>query len=111
MSNQNNMFNKDVRRKFLSKADPDSLNEYLKHLEKLSLKGGKYLEIYNEDMWYLSDIIDSSYDDIFQKGGNIFNMFTGNKINNKKAEKQQLTENYDTEARIDRINNIVKRKN
>lgn len=94
MSN-NNIFNTDYRRKFLKLADLPTLNEYLKNMERLSLKGGKYLDIYNSDVEYLINMNDS----VFLKGGGFLDVFFG------KQEVQKPV--CDTEAAIKKINDIT----
>ena len=107
MSKQNNIFNTEHRRKFIKNTTINTLNEYLKNLQKLSLKGGKYLDIYNEDINFLMDN-DDVIENIFQKGGNIFDMLVGN----KKGESKKSEINVgDTEVFVKNINNLTRNKN
>ena len=117
MSNDN-IFNKDYRRKFISRADSNRLNDYLKNLEKLSIKkGGKYTEIYNDDLNFLMDMMDEmeKKDVISQSGGHLLNMFVG--INIKPSKKLNSKNNVeesemqDTETYISRINKITSPNN
>ena len=66
------LLNDDHRRVFIKNADFKTLNEYLKNMEKLSKKGGMYLELYNKDFDYLLN------NDIFNKSSDSLNMFFGN---------------------------------
>lgn len=102
MSNNNDIFNDEYRKNFIKKANYKSLNDYLKNMEKLSKKGGIYLEMYNKDLEFM--LIQN---DTYQNGGNIFNLLTGSKSNpnNKLMSEQPVC---DTEGYIGRINSITK---
>ena len=105
MSN-NNIFNDNYRRKFLQNADCNALNDYLKNMERLSKKGGHYLEIYNKDLDFLLELNDNTYQD----SGNIFNLLSEKPPtdDNKDPNKITMTEQVcDTEGYIKRIDNIV----
>ena len=56
MSDKNKLFDDNYRENFLRTADPLTLNDYLKNMEKLARKGGKYLEMYNKDLYYLINL-------------------------------------------------------
>jgi hypothetical protein len=67
------ILNDKYRIMFIQGADFKTLNEYLKNMEKLSKKGGQFLEIYNKDMDYLLN------NDILGGGGpDSLNIFFGN---------------------------------
>ena len=108
MSNNNNIFNDEYRKIFIKNADGISLNEYLKNIERLSKKGGQYLEIYNKDL----DFILTLNDTMFQDGGNIMSLVTKKKddIDDKDDNEKNVTmteQVCDTEGYIKRIDNIV----
>ncbi|ARF09793.1 hypothetical protein Indivirus_3_42 [Indivirus ILV1] len=106
MSDMNKIFDDKYRENFLRSADPLSLNNYLKNMERLSRKGGKYFEIYNKDMIYLLDLNDT----IFQDGGNLGSLFIHSNLSESQSQNNLLTEQpHDTEVYIDRINNITKK--
>lgn len=111
MSTQNNIFNKEFRINFLKKADSNTLNDYLKNLEKLSKKGGKYLEIYNDDLFFLNEMIDNSTDDIFNSGGGVFQMMTNQKTKPQKNNNDNVeySEVQNTETRVNKINHIIQK--
>ena len=103
MGDKNNIFNDDYRKNFLKMSDVKSLNEYLKNMEKLSKKGGKYLEMYDKDIDYLLGITDTQN----QNGGNIMKLFgMGNKDKNTASEKQ-VSEVCNTEGYVNKITNIT----
>lgn len=109
----NNIFNKDYRRNFIKNSDNITLNEYLKNIEKLSKKGGKYLDIYNEDLTYLGELSDAMEDDIFKRKGNIFDMIFGNSnLNINEEESEEDIDNSppcNTEAFVNKINKITQK--
>lgn len=101
----NNIFDDNYRKKFIDTADYKSLNDYLKYMERLSKKGGKYLEIYNKDMDYLLNM------DINQPGNNVFNVFMCRGSNNSTIKDNTMSEqSCDTEGYVNRITNICSNK-
>jgi hypothetical protein len=102
MADNDKIYNDDHRRTFLRNADPRSLNEYLKNMEKLSKRKPQYMEIYTKDLDFLLNVNDAQY----QNGGNILNFFGGGKNNNNNSEKQ-ATEVCNTEVYVNRIKNIT----
>ncbi len=92
------LFDNKYRKKFIKNAGFNELNEYLKGMEKLSKKGGKYLEIYNEDIAYLLD------ESIFPTNTNSLNIFCGNKSNRSTNTESEMC---DTETNIKHINKII----
>lgn len=66
------LFDNNYRRLFIKNADFNTLNKYLKNMEKLSKKGGKYLEMYNTDIDYLLN------NDIFESEPTSLNLFFDN---------------------------------
>lgn len=101
MSNNNNIFNDEYRKQFLKLADYKTLNDYLKNMDRLSKKGGKYLEMYNKDLEYLLNL-----NDTMQDNGDIFEMMTG-----EKYQDAIVTEQPNTEAYINKITNITQKVN
>jgi len=104
MSNKNNIFDDNYRINFLRTANIKSLNEYLKNMEKLSKKGGKYYIIYKKDIDYLLNKIINNYQD----GGNIFDFFNYN--DDMKYENNKIMSDKpvcDTETYVKKINNIT----
>jgi len=102
----NKIFDDDFRKNWLKTTDYKSLNEYLKNMEKLSIKkGGKFLDMYNKDIDFLLYVNDKQYQD----GGNIMQLFgLDNKTKNKSNDKQiQASEVCNTEAYINKITNIT----
>ena len=105
------LFDDNIRRKMISTMDFKTLNEYLKNMDRMAKrKGGKYLEIYNKDLEYTMTLTDTEYQD----GGNLFSLsgIQNNNITNNDSsdeEKQTtMTEQVcDTEAYVQRINNII----
>jgi len=108
------LFDDNIRRKLISTMDFKTLNDYLKNMDRMAKrKGGKYLEIYNKDLEYTMTLTDTEYQD----EGNIFSLsgIQNNNINNTNnndssdEEKQTtMTEQVcDTEAYVQRINNII----
>lgn len=63
------IFDNNYRITFIQNADFKTLNEYLKNMERLSKKGGKFLELYNKDVEYLLN------HDIFDSGPDALNLF------------------------------------
>ena len=106
----NNIFNKEYRRNFIKNSDNLTLNEYLKNLEKISKKGGKYLEIYNEDLSYLTQISDEMESEIFnKKKGNIFSMVFGQNYEKVDIEEQDSDSPCNTEAFVNKIHKITQK--
>lgn len=103
MADNNNIFNDEYRKNFLRIADYKSLNDYLKNMDKLSKKGGKYLDMYSKDIDYLLTLNDTQYQD----GGNIMNLFMRGNNKSTSSEKQQMTEVCNTEAYVNKITNIT----
>ena len=102
----NNIFDDNYRKKFIDTADYKSLNDYLKYMERLSKKGGKYLEIYNKDMDYLLNMNDTN-----QTGNNILNVFMCSGSNNSNIIDNTMSEQpCDTEGYVNKINNIWSNK-
>jgi hypothetical protein len=104
--NNNNILDDEYRRNFIKSADGKSLNDYLKNIERLSKKGGVYLEIYNKDI----DFILTLNDTIFQDGGSIFNLVNEKKEDDENENKNNATmteQVCDTEGYIKRIDNII----
>lgn len=101
MANNNNIFDDEYRRNFIKTADYKSLNSYLKTMDKLSQKGGKYKEIYYKDLDYVMSINDTHYQD----GGDLFGLLT----DKPQSAGQYMTEQpvCDTEGYIKRINNLT----
>jgi hypothetical protein len=93
------LFDNNYRREFIKNADFKILNEYLKGMEKLSKKGGKYLEIYNADIEYLLD------DNIFPPDTMSLDLFFGNNSNN--VFNHTEISMCDTETNINHINKII----
>jgi len=93
------LFDNNYRRMFIKNADFKVLNEYLKGMEKLSKKGGRYLEIYNADIEYLLD------DDIFPPDTISLDMFFGNRPNNNSNYTESAI--CDTETNLNHINKII----
>lgn len=93
------LFDNNYRKMFIKNADFKTLNEYLKGMEKLSKKGGKYLEIYNADIEFLLD------DDIFPTDTISLNIFFGNQSTNNFSHTE--TSICDTETNIKYINKII----
>jgi len=107
MSNNDKIFDDQYRENFMKVADPLSLNEYLKNMQKLSKrKGGKFLEIYNKDMAYILNLNDT----VYQDGGNLGILFPGLTMSSQSGGvvTSTATEVCDTEAYIGKINNITK---
>lgn len=109
MSDNNKIFDDKYRENFLKTADPLSLNEYLKNMQRLSKrKGGKFQEIYNKDMSYLVNLNDT----VYQDGGNLGTLFSGLPMSFNSfgggSTASAMTEVCDTEAYIGKINNITK---
>jgi len=113
MSN-NNFFDEDKRKKFLQNADMNTLNDYFINLEKLSKrKGGKFTEIYNNDIYYVANEMEIKEDDAF-----ISNLFI--KSNNEDVDSDDIKKNNkqnkitetesiaNTETYISRIKNITR---
>lgn len=93
MSDNNNFYDKIARRKYIQKCDWQNLNDYLKYIEKLSQKGGKYLDIYIEDCEFILNT-PNLCNNIFEKSNNIINM----------NEKDEI---LDTEVCIQKINTVL----
>ncbi len=105
----NNILDDNYRKKFIDTADYKSLNDYLKYMERLSKKGGKYLEIYTKDMDYLLNITDLDN----PPNNNVLNIFmcckpnNSNNSNNSNVEDNIMSEQpCDTEGYVNKINNI-----
>lgn len=98
---KNNIFDDAFRKNFLKMADYGTLNEYLKNMEKLSKKGGRYMEMYNSDLEYLLHLNDN----YFQDGGNFFGLITGQNNDSKRIMSEQPV--CDTEGYIRKINNLA----
>ena len=98
MSDNNKIFDDNYRENFIRSADPIALNDYLKNMERLSRKGGKYLDMYNKDLIYLLDLNDT----VYQDGGNLGTLFS-------QASERPIsnTEQYNTEAYLGKIHNIT----
>lgn len=93
----NRIFDDKYRENFIKTADILTLNDYLKNMQRLSRKGGKYLEMYNKDIAYMLELNDD-YQDI----GNTAS-FLSNPLNS-------LTEQpVNTEVYLDRFNNITQK--
>lgn len=91
MSDNNKIFDDKYRENFLRSADPIALNDYLKNMQRLSQKGGKYLDMYSKDMIYLLDLNDT----VYQDGGNLGSIFAFNQpTNNTMSELPPNTEAY-----------------
>jgi hypothetical protein len=103
MSN-NNIFNDSYRKNFIKNADYKSLNDYLKNMDKLSKKGGRYVDMYNKDLEFILTLNDTQY----QNGGNIFNLFTVTKSDGSKRILSEQQPVCDTEGYVNRITNITK---
>ncbi len=86
----NRIFDDTYRETFIKNSDPLTLNNYLKNMQSLSKKGGKYLEMYNKDLMFVLDLNDD-----FQDGGNMASCL---------SEKP-----CDTEVYIDRFNSITQK--
>lgn len=101
MSNNNMIFDDNYRRTFIKNADHKSLNSYLKNMEKLSMKGGKFKEIYDKDLEYILDLNDKYYQD----GGDLLGLLTEKHT----QDNRQMTEQpvCDTEGYLKRINNLT----
>lgn len=101
MTDNNKIFDDKYRENFLRTANPLALNDYLKNMQRLSKKGGKYLEMYNKDMIYLLDLNDT----VFQDEGNMGTIFsTAPQSQNIATEQPQNTEVY-----IGRLTNITEK--
>lgn len=100
MSN-NNIFNDEYRRNFLKGADYKLLNEYLKNMDRLSKKGGQYLDMYNKDIEFMLTLNDMQP----QNGGGIFSLLMKQEPSKNLMSEQQVC---NTEAYIGKINNITK---
>jgi len=107
----NKIFDDKYRMVFIRNADFKTLNEYLKNMERLSKKGGKYLEIYNKDMEYLLN------NDILNSGPDAMSIFFGNNleidIGDTETNIQQInkiTQNTVTKNKVEK-NNIVRNLN
>lgn len=126
---QNNIDDINSRRNFIKNASHKQLNDYLKMLEKLSKKGGKYLEIYNADIQFILDMSDNE----IASGSSLLGNFTRNptdsevplntvmclnKINNMTQSAQHKWDNeivrlntiksaINSDKSIDGINNFV----
>jgi hypothetical protein len=98
----NNIFNTEYRRGFIKSTDINKLNVYFKNLQKLSLKGGKYLEIYNDDIEFMNQLDE----DVIQIGGNLLDRFFLKKEEacGKPQKNQPIC---DTETYLTRLNNIT----
>ena len=95
----NRIFDDKYRENFIKTADILTLNEYLKNMQRLSRKGGIYLEMYNKDISYMLDINDSE----FQDAGNTSSVLS-------KPSTDIVTEQpANTEVYLDRFNNITQR--
>lgn len=105
MSDTNRIFDDKYRENFLRNSDPLALNDYLKNMERLSRKGGKYLEMYNKDMIFLLELNDT----VFQDGGNIGSIFSRSQTKSNTQEQTPIVTEQpcDTEVYIGRINNIT----
>ncbi|QKF93800.1 hypothetical protein QKU48_gp0342 [Fadolivirus algeromassiliense] len=101
MANNNNIFDDNYRRTFIKNADYKSLNSYLKTMEKLSKKGGKYKEIYDGDLDYILTLNDSYYQD----GGDLIGLLTEKQSTDKRTMTEQPV--CDTEGYLNRINNLT----
>jgi len=100
MSDNNKIFDDKYRENFLRSADPIALNDYLKNMQRLSQKGGKYLDMYNKDMIYLLDLNDT----VYQDGGNLGSIFSNNNIMSQQSELPPNTEAY-----IDKLHGITQK--
>ena len=94
-----NVYNFEYRKNFMRNADVNSLNEYLKYMEKLSKKGDKYLTLYNEDIDFL---VNSSS----QSGGNILDILLGQKTAKSNID-PVASEVCNTEGIFNKLNNIT----
>lgn len=105
------LFDDNARRKLISTMDFKELNDYLKNMDRLAKKkGGKFLEIYNKDLEYTMTLTDTEYQD----GGNLFSLSgiqNSNTNDNDSSDEEKhstMTEQVcDTEAYVQRINNII----
>ncbi len=95
------LFDNKYRKEFIKNADFNVLNSYLKGMEKLSKKGGKYLEMYNDDIEYLLD------ESIFPTDTNSLNMFFGSNTSNSNRSMNTESAMCDTETNIKHINKII----
>ena len=86
------------RKDFLRTANGSKLNQYFKNLEKLSLKGGEYLRIYQEDLDYMMNLMDNT-----QAGGSIFTFLFPSAADQEDDKKPCDTETYVN--RIDKLTN------
>ena len=103
----NNIFDDNYRKKFIDTADYKSLNDYLKYMERLSKKGGKYLDIYTKDMDYLLNMSDLDS----QPNNNVLNIFMCCKPNSSNIKDNIMSEQpCDTEGYVNKINNICLNK-
>jgi hypothetical protein len=91
----NKIFDKKYRERFLRVADTSTLNTYLKQMEKLSKKGGRYLEIYNSDIDYIVN------NDTVEFGSLI------NHIGGKDSSLTETERVCDTIGYIDKLQNIT----
>lgn len=101
MSNNNNIFDDNYRQTFIRNSDHKSLNSYLKTMEKLAKKGGKYKDIYDKDLDYILTLNDTYYQD----GGDLLGLLT----EKQNTDNRQMTEQpvCDTEGYVKRINNLT----
>ncbi len=102
MDQSDKIYNSTERRKFLETSDIVSLNKYLKQMEKLSKKNDKYKKIYDEDIMFLSEQTFTDY----QNKCSVYYMMTGKRINGDNFPATE-SEICNTEAIIDKVNNVV----
>lgn len=92
---QNHIDDINSRRNFIKNASHKQLNEYLKTIEKLSKKGGKYLEIYNADIQFILEMSDNE----ISNGSSLLGNFTRNPLDSEVP--------LNTEMYVNKINDMT----